>query len=144
MNEFNDRKVIRNRNIVREIDRNSTVELRWYICVGFVFAGLVCVYNWQQHRMVEFGYRMEALKKETALLQEASKKLYLEQASLESPARIYQLAQDKLGLGPPKSHQIIFETVSSTDSTLEPAALVWDLSRKSKTLSPITETNRTQ
>ena len=121
MIEFNERKVIRNRNVVREVDRHSTRELRWSIFVLFLFCGLMCLYSWQQHRMVEFGYRIEDLKKEQLQLDDTRRKLFLEQETLESPTRISKLAE-QLGLISPKPTQLIFD--SMTDAGSMPAAPV--------------------
>jgi len=138
MMEFNERKVIRNRNVVREVDRHSTKELRWSIFVGFLFAGLMCLYSWQQHRMVEYGYRIEALKKEQSHLEESRRKLSLDQATLESPARIFKLAES-LGLFTPKPHQVIFDSSSDAGIFRTPPALAWqaDLRRSTTAAIPV-------
>jgi hypothetical protein len=138
MIEINERKVIRNRYIVREVDRHSTRELRWSIFVGFLFAGLMCLYSWEQHRMVEYGYRIEALKKEQAQLDETRRKLFLDQATLESPARIFKLAEG-LGLVTPKPTQVIFDSLSDADTLQTPPALAWQahLSRGAAAAAPV-------
>ena len=130
MIEFNERKVIRNRNVMREVDRHSNRELRWAIFVGFLFVGLMCLYNWQQHRMVECGYRIEALKKEQVQLEETRNKLFLDQASLESPARIFKLAMG-LGLVTPKPTQLIFDSAADAAAFQAPSTLAWQADLRS-------------
>ena len=124
MVEFNERKVIRNRNVMREVDRHSTRDLRWAILVGFLFAGLMCFYSWQQHRMVEYGYRIESLKKEQLQLEETRGKLFLEQERLESPVRIIKIAE-QLGLVTPKPTQVIFDSIHNADTFRLPSMADW-------------------
>jgi cell division protein FtsL len=143
MNELNDHKVIRNRNIVKQVDHKSTLELRWWILVLVLFAALMCVYSWQQHRMLEYGYRIEALKKESTQLEKARRKLYLEQAQLESPARIFQLAHEKLGMSAPQSHQVIFETAVGPSWNQRRESLAWDLNSQNRISKTVNEIVRT-
>jgi hypothetical protein len=136
MIEFNERKVIRNRNVVREVDRHSTRELRWSIFVGSLFAGLMCLYSWQQHRVVEYGYRIEALKKEQSQLDESRRKLLLDQATLENPARIFKLAEG-LGLVTPMPTQVIFDSSSDAGIFQTPPALAWQAGLRRSTTAAI-------
>ena len=125
MIEFSERKVIRNRYVVREVDRHSTRELRWSIFMGFLFAGLMCLYSWQQHRMIDYGYRIEVLKKEQVQLEESRRKLALSQETLESPARIYKLAQEQLGLVTPHPAQMIFDAPGDNGMAQGEPAVAW-------------------
>jgi len=140
MVEFNERKVIRNRNVMREVDRHSTRELRWAIFVGFLFAGLMCLYSWQQHRMVEYGYRIEALKKEQLQLDETRRKLFLDQATLESPARIFKLAE-QLGLITPKPTQVIFDSMTDAAATSAMPVLAWHADLRSNAPTAVPASN---
>jgi cell division protein FtsL len=124
MFEFSERKVIQNRNVVREVDRHSTRELRWSIFMGFLFAGLMCLYNWQQHRMIDYGYRIEVIKKEQSQLEESRRKLSLDKESLETPARITKLAQERLGLVTPKPAQLIYDSLGDSTVLGQPA-MAW-------------------
>ena len=74
---------------------------------------LVCffVFLWVRIYVLEVGYRISgALEDRTALLQE-NNQLRLERASLSAPARIEDIAKNRLGMVVPKNSQVVILTV---------------------------------
>lgn len=110
--------------IVREVDRVSIRNFRLYLVVGFLFASLLVTYGWERQKVTRYGYEIEALKKASDSLDDAYRKLKLEQASLRSLQRIDAYARLNLGLVPPSSRQILFRPVIDTPNGLQSDLLI--------------------
>lgn len=91
---------VRNRHLVRELDRGRVREL--LLVAGLVILLLLplLTYVWNHMEWIRAGYEMEALKRERAAQAELGERLRIEKASLESLARVEREARERLGLVP--------------------------------------------
>ena len=84
---------------------NKTVAL-------FIFAGFAAIVTAAtahvslRYRLIRAGYQIGERMEELAGLEQANRKLRLEQSFLRSPERIERLARDKLGLVRPDPERI--------------------------------------
>ena len=69
------------------------------VVVGMLIAG-------ERLKSREYGYQIERLEKEKTVLNEANRKLRLEEASLVDPLRIDSIARNELGMTTLAPHQI--------------------------------------
>ena len=67
---------------------------------------LVFTYAWQHFKAIDYGYKIEAAKRELSEKTEMNRSLRLEDASLRDPERIDVLAR-RMGLVPPEPGQVI-------------------------------------
>lgn len=98
-------KAIDNSRVIKIEDRRSG-EMRQFCGVLAVFLVLALGYTWQHFRAIEYGYQIEAAKRDLNGLTEMNRALRLEDASLRNPERIDVLAR-RLGLVPPEPGQVI-------------------------------------
>ncbi len=107
-----------NRPVRRPRNRNKAKKtpLFLFLVGGFLFVGLLCVYCWQKAEMRNYGYLMEVEKQRIIELEEKYRQLKLEEAYLLTPARINQLAYDRLGMTTPSPDQVIFDTDSFVEN----------------------------
>jgi len=99
-------KNIDNSRLVKVTDRRRTKEMAQFtVAVGCLFL-LVMVYAFQHFSAIEYGYKIEAQKKQKEELLEANRALRLEEASLRDPERIDVLAR-QMGLNSPEAGQVI-------------------------------------
>lgn len=100
-------KWIDNSRLRREVD--GATRRRCYRLLPVVIAlfSLGMAYALQHFQCVKYGYEIERLKQEKQQLQEANRRLRLEQAALTDPQRINDLAREKLGLAPTSPSQRI-------------------------------------
>ena len=90
---------------------------------------LVFAYTWQHFRAIEYGYQVEAAKRELSGLTEMNHALRLEDASLRNPERIDLLAR-RMGLVPPEPGQVIRMDAAAADAqgpvmaSVEPPVIV--------------------
>ncbi|PYV22171.1 MAG: hypothetical protein DMG24_17595 [Acidobacteria bacterium] len=113
-------KRINNCRLRREIDWPKLREcysLLGLVTLAFVF-GLL--YACQHFNCVRYGYRIEELKSQRAVLEEWNRELRLKQASLTDPQRIDTLARRRLGLVPPDPQQVILLDPAPTESDGRP------------------------
>jgi cell division protein FtsL len=99
-------KSIDNTRLVKITDRKRTKEMAQFtisLCALFL---LVMVYAFQHFSAIEYGYKIEAQKKQKEELNEANRALRLEEASLRDPERIDVLAR-QMGLNSPEAGQVI-------------------------------------
>jgi cell division protein FtsL len=75
------------------------------VCLGCVLVGAVLGYVWLQVQRVRVSYGIEALRASRTRLEEQSRKLQLELASLRAFARVDSAAR-RLGLTAPGPDQI--------------------------------------
>jgi cell division protein FtsL len=99
---------------VKPIDNSRLVPVfdprapRQYLAILFlatVAFGAMMLSAWQRFDSVEDGYRLEAFQREKQQMQEANRKLRLEEAYLGDPVRIDTIARNELGmttLSPPQ------------------------------------------
>jgi cell division protein FtsL len=71
---------------------------------------------WQHFQSVRYGYQIEQLKADYAVLEEQNHTYKLEQAALADPQRIDSLARTKLGMITPDPQQTIRTAVAETVS----------------------------
>jgi cell division protein FtsL len=99
-------KNIDNSRLVKVTDSRRTKEMAQFtasVCCLFL---LVMVYAFQHFSAIEYGYKIEAQKKQKEELAEANRALRLEEASLRDPERIDVLAR-QMGLNSPEAGQVI-------------------------------------
>jgi hypothetical protein len=99
-------KSIDNSRLVKTEDPQRNREMRQFgIALAFLFL-LVFGYTWQHFRAIEYGYQIEAAKRDLSATTEMNHALRLEDASLRDPERIDVLAR-RMGLVPPAPGQVI-------------------------------------
>ncbi|HUR37545.1 MAG TPA: hypothetical protein VM009_06990 [Terriglobales bacterium] len=99
-------KSIDNSRLVKITDHKRTREMAHFSgALGCLFV-LVMVYAFQHFSAIEYGYKIEAQKKQREELVEANRALRLEEASLRDPERIDVLAR-QMGLNSPEAGQVI-------------------------------------
>ena len=107
------KKDVRNNPIVREIDRARQRELWQSVAVGVFFVCVVLFAAWQHFELLRYGYRLERMQQERADEEEIQRILRLEIESLRAPARIEQIATERLHLVAPAPGQaIVIERVT--------------------------------
>jgi cell division protein FtsL len=91
---------IRNRHLVREIDRGRVRELLVVVMLaGFLLVPLL-VYVWNHMEWIRVGYELERLQRERVAQAELGERLRIEKATLSSLARVEAQAGPRLGLAP--------------------------------------------
>jgi hypothetical protein len=108
-------KAIDNSRLVKVEDPRRSRERRQLCAALVVLFLLVFGYAWQHFRAIEYGYQIEAAKRELSGLTEMSRALRLEDASLRNPERIDVLAR-RMGLMPPEPGQVIRMDSSASDA----------------------------
>jgi cell division protein FtsL len=99
-------KTIDNSRLVKVEDPRRNREMKQFGTALAVLFLLVFAYTWQHFRAIEYGYQVEAAKRELSGLTEMNHALRLEDASLRNPERIDVLAR-RMGLVPPEPGQVI-------------------------------------
>jgi len=99
-------KTIDNSRLVKMEDPRRNREMKQFGTALAVLFLLVFAYTWQHFRAIEYGYQVEAAKRELGGLTEMNHALRLEDASLRNPERIDVLAR-RMGLVPPEPGQVI-------------------------------------
>lgn len=107
-------KSIDNSRLVKMEDPRRNREMKQFGTALAVLFLLVFAYTWQHFRAIEYGYQIEAAKRELSGLTEMNRALRLEDASLRNPERIDVLAR-RMGLVPPEPGQVIRMDVSTAD-----------------------------
>lgn len=108
--------------LVREMDRGRVRELALAVLLACVVGGPLLLYVWQNTQWVRSGYDMDRLKSTRDRLAESNHKLRLEKASLESLARVENIAIDQLGLTqPPAGTVVLVDTSRLTFPAPQPA-----------------------
>ncbi len=82
---------------------------RWRTVAAFtalLLAGAL-FHVWSRLHVVDLGYRLAGARAAHAHLVEQNRRLSLELATLEAPARVAEAARRRLGLGTPSSAQIV-------------------------------------
>jgi len=99
-------KTIDNSRLVKLEDPRRNREMKHFGTAMAVLFLLVFAYTWQHFRAIEYGYQVEAAKRELSSLTEMNHALRLEDASLRNPERIDVLAR-RMGLVPPAPGQVV-------------------------------------
>ncbi len=99
-------KQIDNSRLVKVTDHQRTREMASFTVSMSCLFVLVMVYAFQHFSAIEYGYKIEAQKKQREELVEANRALRLEEASLRDPERIDVLAR-QMGLNSPEAGQVI-------------------------------------
>ncbi len=107
-------KAIDNSRLVKLEDPRRNREMKQFATALAVLFLLVFAYTWQHFRAIEYGYQIEADKRELTGLTEMNHALRLEDASLRNPERIDALAR-RIGLVPPEPGQVIRMDAASAD-----------------------------
>ena len=106
-------KNIDNSRLVKVTDRQLTREMAMFSASVASLFLLVMIYAFQHFSSIEYGYRIEAQRKQRDELMEMTRSLRLEEAALRDPQRIDVLAR-RMGLDSPQAGQL-----QSLDSTSE-------------------------
>jgi len=107
-------KAIDNSRLVKVDDPRRSQERRQFCAALALLFLLVFGYAWQHFRAIEYGYQIEAAKRELSGLNEMNGALQTELASLRDPGRIDLLAR-RIGLTPPVPGQVIRMDASAGD-----------------------------
>ena len=121
--EYAIKKDIRNNPIVREVDRDRHRD-QWRAigAVAFLVAVLM-FWAWQHFELLRHGYQVEEMERQRASETEINRHLRLEIDTLRSPARIEQLALNRLHMVAPGPHEsAVIERVTS--SPAPPSSIV--------------------
>ena len=108
-------KAIDNSRLVKMEDPRRSAEMKQFSIVLAVFFLLVLGYTWQHFRAIEYGYQIEAAKRDLNGLNEMNRALRLEDVSLRNPERIDALAR-RMGLVPPEPGQVIRMDSAATEA----------------------------
>jgi cell division protein FtsL len=87
-------------------ERSKRGSVRMVIIVLFVIA-LLILYVAGKVSIVRLGYRIEGLEREKKELERANRSLRIEASSLSSPARIEEIAVNRLGMIRPPKENIV-------------------------------------
>lgn len=99
-------KQIDNSRLVKVADPERSREMRWFVVSLAALFIMVMVYSFQHYSAIEYGYNNEILRSQRDSLMEANRQLKLEEASLQEPARIDELAR-QMGLQAPAAGQLV-------------------------------------
>jgi cell division protein FtsB len=108
-------KTIDNSRLVKVEDPRRSREMKQFGTALAVLFLLVFAYTWQHFRAIEYGYQIEAAKRELNSLAEMNGALRTEAASLRDPERIDVLAR-RIGLVPPQPGQVIRMDTATGDT----------------------------
>jgi len=108
-------KAIDNSRLVKVEDPRRNREMKQFGTALVLLFLLVFTYAWQHLKAIEYGYQIEASKRELTNLTDMNGALRTEVASLRDPQRIDMLAR-RMGLVPPQPGQVIRMDSASADS----------------------------
>src|SRR3954470_6451322 len=115
--EINFSKAIDNSRLVKVSDHRRNRENRMFAMSLAMLFFVVMVYAFQHLSSIEYGYKIEAQKKQREELIEANRALRLEEATLRDPERIDVLAR-RMGLEAPKADQM--QHLENTSAPVSP------------------------
>lgn len=108
-------KTIDNSRLVKVADPERAKEMKMFSAALACLFLLVMVYAYQHFSAIEYGYKIEAQKKQKEELIEMNRAARLEEASLRDPERIDVLAR-RMGLESPRAGQVV-RMEASTESS---------------------------
>jgi cell division protein FtsL len=91
---------IRNRHLVRDIDKGRLHELLVVVLLAGLLLLPLLLYVWNHMEWIRVGYELEHLKQERLSQAELGARLRIEKASLEALSRVETVARDRIGLVP--------------------------------------------
>ncbi len=106
-------KNIDNSRLVKVADPARSREMRYFVMSLVVLFAMFMVYAWQHYSAIEYGYNNEILRTQRDSLVEANRQLKLEEAALQEPARIDELAR-QMGMQAPVAGQMVRMEPSET------------------------------
>jgi cell division protein FtsL len=99
-------KHINNSRLVKVEDPRRSREMKQFVAALCCLFALVMTFAWQHYAAIEYGYKIQALKRQKDELLEMNRAQRLEEASLRDPERIDLIAR-RLGLQSPQAGQVI-------------------------------------
>lgn len=111
-------KNIDNSRLVRVHDTQRTREIAMFSGSVFCLFVLIMFYALQHFSAIEYGYKIEAQKKQREELVEMNRSLKMQEAALRDPERIDYLAR-RMGLGSTQAGQVIH--LEAAEETAAPA-----------------------
>ena len=94
--EYAIKKDVRNNPIVREIDSERHREMWRSVVIGVLLVSVVLFSTWQHFELVRYGYRLEEMQQQRAVVEDRSRHLRLEIETLRSLERIERIALEDL------------------------------------------------
>lgn len=91
---------VRNKHLVRELDRGRIRELLLVAGLTFVLLLPLLAYVWYHMEWIGGGYELEKLSQERVAMAELGARLRIEKASLASLSRVEREARARLGMVP--------------------------------------------
>jgi cell division protein FtsL len=117
-------KQIDNSRLVKVADPARSREMRMFVASLVMLFAMVMVYAWQHYSAIEYGYANEDMRIQRDALLETNRQLNLEEASLQQPERIDELAR-RMGLQTPTAGQVVrMEPADTNDSSMPVMARV--------------------
>lgn len=101
-------KRIDNSRLRREVDPEKCRQCFLLLGLAILIFLFGFLFAYQHFQCLRYGYQIEQLKADRALLEEWNRQLHLDQASLADPQRIDTLARKQLGLAPPGPRQVVY------------------------------------
>src|SRR5574341_1344447 len=93
------------------VKRGRAKAARWRVVLavflGLSLIGVVLVHVWLRLQVVRMGYVLSTTSKLQARLEQESRELKVELATMTSPDRLEELARRRLGLVAPEKGQVI-------------------------------------
>lgn len=132
------KKDIRNRPIVREVDRARQRELWRFVGVAGFLVVVLLFSAWLHFELLRHGYQLEQMQQERARQLEINRHLRLEVETLRSPGRIEQIATEQLNLIVPSNEDavIVERHVQAVSAPEERSAVVADAVSDDVVLQP--------
>ncbi len=100
-------KRIDNSRLHREVDLEKRRECYSLLGLGILVFLFCLLFAWQHFQCVRYGYQIQEIKGQRAVLEDWNRQLRLDEASLVDPQWIDTYARQKLGLVPPAPQQVI-------------------------------------
>lgn len=100
-------KRIDNSRLVRQRDPGAVREDAALVASALVCLAVLLLCAWQHFEFIHSGYRLEEMRARHEQVLEWNRTLRLEQAALLDPMRIDILARNRLGLGAPRTDQVV-------------------------------------
>jgi cell division protein FtsL len=108
LSEYAFHRPVENSYLVRQRDRRRLRDLARVVALLLPLGVGLLAYTWAHLRVLDAGYRINALERHLVELNRQERELRLEAAYLESPQRIEARATDELGMTPPELGQVLF------------------------------------
>ena len=113
--EYDIKRDIRNRPIVREVDKTRRRQLWRSLGIGVCLVVVLLFSAWQHFELLRHGYEIEQMEKERAKALETNRHLLLEIETLRAPQRIERIAIGDLHLvAPTAADSHVIERIAPT------------------------------